>query len=70
MPIRGSKLCPNPHIVETIYGENGKILGYVADNYVENDPAKVQEHLDNIARIWAYEEAKMAAAKMAEKSGK
>lgn len=52
-----------PHIVETYYNEEGKIIGYVADNCVEHDPAKVQEHLDNIARIWAEAEAWQAMQK-------
>lgn len=63
MARRGIKPLLEPHIVQTCYDENGRIIGYIADNCVENDPVKVQEHLDNIARIWAQEEAKMAAEK-------
>ncbi|MDE6728030.1 MAG: hypothetical protein K2J80_08850 [Oscillospiraceae bacterium] len=54
----------DPHIVQTCYDGNGRIIGYIADNYVEHDPVKVREHLDNIVRIWAQEEAKTAAEKV------
>lgn len=66
MAKRGVKKRMEPHIVMTCYDDNGRIIGYVADNCVEHDPAKVQEHLDNIARIWAREEAKKIAAEKAE----
>ncbi len=62
MAKRGVKPLMEPHIVQTCYDKNGRIIGYIADNCVEHDPAKVQEHLDNIARIWAIEEAKKIAA--------
>lgn len=52
-----------PHIVQTCYDENGKIIGYIADNCIEHDPAKVQEHLDKIGRIWAETEAWKAVQK-------
>ena len=63
MAKRGIKPLLKPHIVETYYDENGRVIGYVADNCVEHDPAKVQEHLDNIARIWAEAEAWKAMQK-------
>ena len=57
MAKRGIKPLLEPHIVETVYDENGRIIGYIADNCVERDPAKVQKILDNIAEIWARAEA-------------
>lgn len=57
MAKRGIKPLLVPHIVKTCYNEQGKVIGYIADNCVEHDPAKVQEHLDNIAKIWARAEA-------------
>ena len=60
MAKRGIQPIPVPHIVQTCYDENGRIIGYIADNFVERDPAKIQEHLDNIARIWAEAEAQKA----------
>lgn len=63
MPRKSIRPLPEPHIVQTVYNKDGKIIGYIADNFVEHDPAKVQEHLDNIAKIWARSEAKKAAEK-------
>lgn len=60
MAKRGVKPLLVPHIVETVYDENGRIIGYIADNCVERDPAKVQEILSNIERIWARAEAQKA----------
>ncbi|MCH5204298.1 MAG: hypothetical protein J1F03_06090 [Oscillospiraceae bacterium] len=57
MAKRGIKPLLEPHIVKTVYDNNGKVIGYIADNCVEHDSAKVQEYLDNIARIWAEAEA-------------
>lgn len=57
MPKRGVKPLLAPHIVKTCYNKDGKVIGYIADNCVERDPAKVREHLDNIERIWAMAEA-------------
>lgn len=57
MAKRGIKPLLVPHIVKTCYNEQGKVIGYIADNCVEHDPAKVREHLDNIERIWARAEA-------------
>ncbi|GEM_PF-6167727 len=68
MAKRGVRQLLKPHIVQTCYNEDGKIIGYIADNCVENDPAKVQEHLDNIAKIWAEAEAWKAAQKMAQEA--
>ncbi len=61
MAKRGIKPLLVPHIVQTCYNKDGKIIGYIADNCVERDPAKVQEHLDNIERIWARAEAQKLA---------
>lgn len=58
MARKGSAPPPEPHIVQTCYDDGGRIIGYIADNNVERDPAKVREMLDNIARIWAREKAK------------
>ena len=63
MAKRGIKPPLVPHIVKTCYNEDGKVIGYIADNCVEHDPVKVQEHLDNIARIWARAEAQKAVEK-------
>ena len=60
MAKRGIKPLLVPHIVETVYDENGRIIGYIADNCVERDPTKVQEILSNIERIWARAEAQKA----------
>ncbi|MBD5128485.1 MAG: hypothetical protein HDT43_00950 [Ruminococcaceae bacterium] len=60
MAKRGIKPLDEPHIVQTCYDENGRVIGYIADNYVEHDPAKIRKHLDNIARIWAEDEARKA----------
>lgn len=49
---------PEPGIVEIFRDGSGRIIGYIADNSVERDPEKMRETLDNIARIWAREEAK------------
>ena len=57
MAKRGIKPLLVPHIVKTLYNEQGKVIAYIADNCVEHDPAKVQEHLDNIGKIWARAEA-------------
>lgn len=60
MAKRGIKPLLKPHIVQTCYDENGRIIGYIADNCVEHDPAKIQERLDIIARVWAESEARKA----------
>ena len=60
MAKRGIKPLLVPHIVETVCDENGKVIGYIADNCVEHDPVKVQEILSKIERIWAMAEAQKA----------
>ncbi|MCH5195909.1 MAG: hypothetical protein J1F04_01740 [Oscillospiraceae bacterium] len=60
MAKRGIKPPVVPHIVKTCYDENGRVIGYIADNFVERDPAKIQEILDDIADIWARAEAQKA----------
>lgn len=67
MAKRGIKPLLKPHIVKTCYDENGRIIGYIADNCVERDPAKVQEILSNIERIWARAEAQKIIDENAEK---
>ena len=62
-------MCEDPHIVQTCYDKNGRIIGYIADNYVERAPARVREHLDNIARIWAEAEAERAAERAKKSTG-
>ena len=57
MAKRGIKPRVEPHIVKTCYDENGRIIGYIADNFVEHDPVKIQKILDDIAEIWARSEA-------------
>ena len=53
------KPIPEPRIIAEIRHANGSV-SYIADNSIERDPAKVREHLDNIARIWASAEAQKA----------
>lgn len=53
------KPIPEPHIIAEIRHANGSV-SYIADNSIETDPAKIHEHLDNIARIWACAEAQKA----------
>ncbi len=41
-----------PHIVEHIYNENGRELGWIADNFVVQTQQEVDEILDELGRIW------------------
>lgn len=49
-----------PHIVERFYNEDGRLIGWIADNYV--DERNVEGALKAAGEIWAESERRKAAA--------
>lgn len=41
-----------PHIVEHVYDENGKEIGWIADNFVVQTQKEVDDILKELGRIW------------------
>lgn len=41
-----------PHIVKRYYDENGREIGWVADNFVVKTQEEVDEILKEIGKIW------------------
>lgn len=41
-----------PHIVERFYDENGRELGWIADNFVVQTQKEVDDILKELGRIW------------------
>lgn len=44
-------LPPEPNIIREFLDENGRVIGYVADNSIETDAEKSAEILHRIARM-------------------
>lgn len=42
-----------PHIVRRFYDENGKEIGWIADNYVVKTQEEVDAILDAVSDIWS-----------------
>lgn len=41
-----------PHIVERFYDENGREIGWIADNFVVKTQQEVDKILEELGRIW------------------
>ena len=41
-----------PHIVERFYDENGRELGWIADNFVVQTQKEVDDILKELGKIW------------------
>lgn len=41
-----------PHIVEHVYDESGKEIGWIADNFVVQTQKEVDDILKELGRIW------------------
>ena len=45
-------LATVPHIVERFYDENGREIGWIADNFVVKTQQEVDKILDELGKIW------------------
>lgn len=52
-----------PHIVEYVYDENGKEIGWIADNFVVQSQKEVDDILKELGRIWGEACARKAREK-------
>ena len=41
-----------PHIVQRVYDENGREIGWIADNFVVQTQQEVDRILDELGKIW------------------
>ena len=45
-------LATEPHIVERFYDENGREIGWIADNFVVKTQQEVDKILEELGKIW------------------
>ena len=45
-------LATEPHIVERFYDENGREMGWIADNFVVKTQQEVDKILEELGKIW------------------
>ncbi|MGN0686803.1 MAG: hypothetical protein ACI4KA_01700 [Oscillospiraceae bacterium] len=45
-------LDTEPHIVERFYDENGREIGWIADNFVVKTQQEVDNILEELGKIW------------------
>ena len=45
-------LATKPHIVERFYDENGREIGWIADNFVVKTQQEVDKILEELGKIW------------------
>lgn len=60
-------LAMKPHIVERFYAENGRELGWIADNFVVQTQKEVNDILKELGKIWGKSCARKAYEEYADK---